>query len=127
MTRTFRFRFDPRYAGALRLAGITPSRAWLRLDEEELVARFGIFTLSTPRSNLRAAHVTGPHRALRAIGIRMSLSDRGLTFGSAIDRTTCIEFHDPIRLRPIDIVAHPALTVSVDDPEGLAALVNGTA
>ncbi len=80
--------------------------------------------LTTPRSNIRGATVTGPHRPLKAIGIRTSLTDRGLTFGSAAARTTCIEFHEPVRAEPFDIVRHPGLTVSVDDSDGLAALLN---
>lgn len=125
MSTMFRFAFDPRFAPLLRLGGITPGRAWLRLDDRELVVRFGLLTLTTPRSNLRAAQVTGPHRPVRAIGVRMSLADRGLTFGTSVERTTCIEFVQPVRVRPLDITGHPGLTVSVEDPDGLAALVNG--
>lgn len=124
MASTFAFAFDPRYTTVLRAAGITPARALLTVDEQELRVRFGLLTLTTPRGNIRTAEVTGPHTPVRAIGVRMSLSDRGLTFGSAVERTTCIQFHQPVRARPVDIASHPALTVSVDDPEGLAELLN---
>ncbi len=127
MATTFDFTFDPRYTALLRLAGITPARTSLTVDDEQLTARCGIFTLTTPLSNVAEASVTGPHQPLRAIGIRMSLADRGLTFGTSPHRMTCILFHEPVRVRPVDIVAHPGLSVSVDRPDELAALLNGSA
>lgn len=124
MSSTFSFTFDPRYTVLLRGFGATPSRASLTVNAHHLRVRFGWFTLTTPRSNIASAVVTGPHQPLKAIGVRMSLTDRGLTFGSSADRTTCIQFHAPVRAKPVDIVSHPALTVSVSDPDGLAALLN---
>lgn len=127
MAETFHFRFDPRYTTLLRLGGITPQRAWLRVDDDELLVQFGVLKLRTPRTNIRRAQVSGPHKPLKAIGVRMSLTDRGLTFGSSVERTTCIEFHQPVRTTPADITSHPGLTVSVDRPEDLAALLNAEA
>ncbi|HVM21315.1 MAG TPA: hypothetical protein VM307_15255 [Egibacteraceae bacterium] len=124
MTETFAFRFDRRYAPLLRMFGATPQRCSLIIDDDRLAVRFGWFTLVTPRSNIASAEVTGPHQALKALGVRTSLSDRGLTFGSSADRTTCIRFHEPVRIRPVDVVAHPGLTVSVDRPDALATLLN---
>ena len=125
MTTTFSFRFDDRYSGLFRLGGITPARARLTVDDEHLSARFGIFTLRTPLSNIAEASVTGPHQPLRALGVRTSLTDRGLTFGTSVERMTCIRFHTPVRIKPFDVMAHPGLSVSVDHPEQLAALLNG--
>lgn len=127
MTETFSFRFDDRYALLLLPFGATPARCSLTVDDTWLVARFGWFTLKTPRSNVAGAEVTGPHQPVKALGVRMSLSDRGLTFGSSAQRTTCIRFHEPVRVRPVDVAGHPGLTVSVDRPEQLAALLNGGA
>lgn len=124
MPETFSFAFDRRYQPLLAVAGITPARAELTVDDAELRVRFGLLTLTTPRSNIASAQVTGPHTPLRAIGVRMSLTDRGLTFGSSVRRTTCILFHEPVRTRPFDITDHPGLTVSVDRPDELAALLN---
>lgn len=124
MSSTYSFAFDPRYTVVMRGFGVTPSRASLTVDEQELRVRFGFLTLTTPRSNIASAVVTGPHQPVKAIGVRMSLTDRGLTFGSAAERTTCIQFHEPVRAKPFDIAGHPALTVSVEDPDGLAALLN---
>ena len=124
MTQTFSFAFDRRYAVVLRGFGVTRDRASLTVDDAELRVRFGLLTLVTPRANIREAVVTGPHKPVRAIGIRMSLKDRGLTFGSAVERTTCIEFVEPVRAQPFDIASHPALTVSVEEPDALAELLN---
>lgn len=124
MSSTYSFAIDPRYAVVLRGFGVTPSRASLTVNEHHLRVRFGWFTLTTPRSNIASAVVTGPHQPLKAIGVRMSLADRGLTFGSTAERTTCIQFHEPVRAKPFDIASHPALTVGVEDPDGLAALLN---
>src|SRR5688572_16472855 len=115
MTETFSFVFDRRFAPLLLLwGGVTPKRAQLTVDDQQLHVQFGMFSLTTPRTNIASAQVTGPHNPVKAIGIRTSLSDRGLTFGSAVERTTCIEFHEPVRIQPLDVVAHPGLTVSVD-------------
>ena len=124
MATTFRFRFDDRYAPLLRLGGITPERAELTVDDELLSARFGLLRLRTPLSNVAEASVTGPHQPVRAIGVRMSLTDRGLTFGTSVERMTCIRFHRPVRTTPFDITSHPGLSVSVERPEELAALLN---
>ena len=125
MVSTFGFTFDPRYAPVLRLGGITPATATLRVDDEQLTARFGRFTLVTPRSNVTEASITGPHKPYRAIGLRMSLSDRGLTFGTSVERMVCMQFAKPVRIRPFDIASHPGLSVSVDRPQELVTLLRG--
>ena len=124
MATTFPFRFDSRYTPLLALGGITPGRALLTVDDERVTARFGLLTLETPLSNVTEASVTGPHQPLRAIGVRMSLSDRGLTFGSSVERMVCMQFRQPVRTRPFDITSHPGLSVSVERPDELAALLN---
>ena len=126
MATTFSFRFDPRYAMLLRLGGITPDRASLTVGEHDLFVQFGLLTLTTPLSNVVEASVTGPHQPLKAIGPRTSLTDRGLTFGTSAERMTCILFAQPVRTRPVDLVSHPGLSVSVDRPDELAALLNGS-
>lgn len=119
--QTFPFAFDPRFRVVLLGLGVTPSRAFAAVDDERLRVQFGIWTLDTPRSNVKSAEVTGPHKPWKAIGVRTSLSDRGLTFGSAVDRTVCIQFHQPVRVAPFDLASHPGLTVSVADTYGLVA------
>lgn len=123
MADTFDFVFDSRYLPLLRLAGITPERTSLRVDDAEVAIRFGTFSLTVPRDNITTTSVTGPHQPLRALGIRMSLADRGLTLGTSVERMVCMEFARPVRLRPFDITGHPGLSVSVERPQELATLL----
>ena len=60
-----------------------PPRAVVECNESALSARYGPFLVTTPWRNVRAASVSGPYRWFRAIGPRLSLSDRGVTFGTA--------------------------------------------
>jgi hypothetical protein len=127
MEHTFNFRFDSRFAPLLGLGGITPGRSWVVVDDEFLRVRFGGLKLTTPRDNILEASVTGPHQPIRAIGVRMSLTDRGLTFGTSVERMVCVQFREPVRARPVDVTPHPGLSLSVERPEELVALLNGAA
>ena len=116
---SFEFAFDERYRKALLALGMTPSNTWVRVDDEHFTAHCSVFTLRTPRTNIAGAQRTGPHRPIRALGIRTSLSDRGLTFGTNAERMVCIRFVEPVRTSPFDLVSHPGLSVSVADIDGL--------
>lgn len=118
--QTFQFSFDPRFRLLLALEGITDANTWVRVDEDRLLAHCSVFSLDTPRANIEGVEITGPHRPLKAIGIRTSLTDRGLTFGTNAERMVCIRFQRPVRLVPFDVCAHPGLSVSVADVEGLS-------
>lgn len=119
--RRFEFAFDDRYLPMLAAFGVTRGRAHVEVDED-LRVRFGLFSLSTPVSNVRALELTGPYRWYRAIGIRMSLADRGLTFGTTVAGGVCLLFRDPVAgIGPFRLVRHPGLTLTVADPPGFAA------
>lgn len=90
------------------------------VDDDVVRASFGHWSVETPRSNVAGTKVTGPHRWYTAIGLRLSFSDDGLTFGTNNRRGLCIEFREKID-RVIGLHDHSALWVSVSDPEGLAA------
>ena len=83
-------------------------------------ATFGRFSVETPRDNIAGTKVTGPHRWWTAVGLRLSFSDDGLTFGTNHHRGLCIEFDQKIK-RVIGLHDHSSLWVSVADPEGLSA------
>lgn len=120
----FDFSFDPRFRPLLAAAGVTPRHAYVSVDDQRLVARFGPWICTSDRSNIKCAQVTGPFRWYRAIGTRLSFSDRGLTFGSSTYRGVCIEFDQPVPgIDPLGVMRHPGLTVTVKDPEGLARLL----
>jgi len=120
----FELAFDRRFRPQLAVLGITPSTAHVTIGPDRLQARFGPWVVRTIPSNVRGACVTGPYRAYRAIGPRLSMADRGLTFGSAIARGVCLLFREPVRgLDPLGFVRHPGLTVTVARPEEFAASV----
>ena len=118
----FTFAFDPRYKTLLALLGVTPGTATVTLDDERVVARFGLWSCETPVSNVREVCTTGPYRGYRAIGARGSMVDRGLTFGSSTAGGVCMLFREPVRgLDPFGLMHHPGLTVTVADRDGFAA------
>ncbi len=61
---------------------------------------------------------------MKSVGVRLSMVDRGITFGTNGDRGVCIRFHRPVPAAdPFGLLRHPATTVTVADPEGLVAAV----
>jgi len=118
MTDVYPFEFASRYRKPLALLGIRPDNSRVVVEDGTFSARFGRWILTTPVSNIVSATPTGPYKAAKAIGVRLSLRDSGLTFGSALNGV-CLSFREPVRVlgpRP-----HEALTVTVADPEALAA------
>jgi hypothetical protein len=120
----FGFAFDPRFRVPLALAGVTPGHAHVTVTTTRLLARFGPWSVDTPLDNVAGVCVTGPYRWYRAIGPRGSFADRGATFGSTTEGGVCVRFHDPVPgLEPVGLVRHPGLTMTVDDPDAMAALL----
>ncbi len=118
----FEFAFDPAPARALRLAGITAGNSVVLVDDTWFTAHFGSWTVRTPLTNVVDASTSGPYRWWKGLGVRMSLSDKGLTFGSNARSGVCVEFRVPVRgLDPWGLLRHPGLTVTVADPEALVA------
>ncbi|GAA0963961.1 hypothetical protein [Actinocorallia libanotica] len=117
MTDVYPFEFAPRYRSLLKALGVRPDNSRVVVGDGLFSARFGRWELTTPLANLASAEVSGPYKAVRAIGTRLSLKDSGLTFGSALNGV-CITFREPVRA--FGPRAHAALTVTVADPEALA-------
>jgi hypothetical protein len=86
-------------------------------------ATFGVVSVETPLDNVVGTKVTGPHRWYTAVGLRLSFSDDGLTFGTNHELGLCIEFDQKVK-RVIGLREHSALWVSVEDPEALAAALS---
>ncbi|MDQ7807951.1 hypothetical protein Q5425_29795 [Amycolatopsis sp. A133] len=100
-------------------------RSGLELDAAGLRVRFGPWRVETPLSNLAGAEATGPYHALRVFGVRLSLADRGLTFGTTTRGGVCLRFREPVAgLDPWGRLRHPGLTVTVSEPELVAEAVN---
>ncbi|MEU4250450.1 hypothetical protein AB0F15_23880 [Amycolatopsis sp. NPDC026612] len=100
-------------------------RSGLELDTGGLRVRFGPWVVETPLHNLAGGEATGPYRALRVFGVRVSLADGGLTFGTTTRGGVCLRFREPVRgLDPWGLVRHPGLTVTVAEPELVTEAVN---
>ena len=88
-------------------------------DDGRVVATYGFSRLETPLDNVAGAHVTRGYHWWKAIGVRGSFEDDGLTFGTNTEGGVCIHFRDKVKgpLRR----SWSALTVTVADLDGLVA------
>jgi hypothetical protein len=119
--RVFDFDFDPAFARAGRLLGVTATSTRLTVDDGRLQARFGPWLVDTPLGNIASAVITGPYRTWRTIGpARLSVRTRSLTFATNSRRGVEIHFHEPVPgIEPTGRLRHPELTVTVADCERL--------
>jgi hypothetical protein len=119
MTQHFSYGIDRRYLPVLLPFLLRPSRDGVTLTDDGLfLATFGLVKVTTPRTNITGAHITEGYRWWTAVGVRMSMADDGLTFGTNNRRGLCIHFNAKVR-SPLRRSGHSALTVTVADPEGL--------
>jgi hypothetical protein len=120
----YEFEFAPQFRRFLLGFGVRPARAGVTLDGGWVIARFGPWVVETPVTNIKEVTVTGPYRWWRVIGTRLSLRDRGLTFGTNTRRGVCLTFRDPVAgVDPRGLIKHPGLTVTVADPDAVAAAI----
>ena len=124
---TFDFAFDALHRAFGLPLGITPGTTRVEVDGDRLVARFGLWRLSTPLDNVEGTEVTGPYSPFKTIGpAHLSVADRGLTFSTNSRRGLCIRFRQPVPgIEPTGRLRHPGLTVTVADVDGLAAALAG--
>ncbi len=114
----FPYERDDRWKPVLLPLGVGRNDG-VTVTDTTMRATFGFFSVETPLSNVVGAKITGPHRWYTAVGLRLSFSDDGLTFGTNHRRGLSIEFGDKVK-RVIGLHDHSSLWVSVADPEGLA-------
>ena len=121
-TMHFPYRFDGRWRVLFWALGVSKSDGVSIYDNGDLVATFGRFKVKTTKNNVRRSVVTGPHRWYTAVGLRLSLADDSITFGTNHKKGLSIEF---VRKVPpvIGFRRHSTLWVSVADPKGLAAAI----
>jgi len=118
----FPYRLDMRWKAMFAVLGVDDDDGVTVGDDGSLVATFGRKRVSTTVDNVSHTEISGPHRWYTAVGLRLSFSDDGLTFGTNHQRGLCIEFVEKIP-RVIGFKDHSALWVSVADPEGLAEAI----
>lgn len=121
MSSFFRYAFDKRLIGFWGPFGVRPSTDGVTLtDDGHLQAKFGLLKLETTLDNVDGAHITRGYRWWTSAGARASMKDDGLTFGTNAVAGVCIHFRDKVR-SPLPLKGHFALTVTVEDLDGLTA------
>lgn len=119
--KRFPYRLDKRWAPLFFVLGVDGEDG-VEVSDDALVATYGRFRVETPLDNIDRTVVTGPHRWYTAVGLRLSLTDDGLTFGTNHISGLSISFVDKIP-RVVGWKDHSMLWVSVADPAGLAAAI----
>ena len=122
MNEQFPLRSDRPWRWPLRLIGVRRGRAQVELTEDgRLRATFGRLSVETAVDNVCGYRITGPYHWWKAIGPRGSLVDKGFTFGTSARDGVCVCFREWVPTRYVRGGRMEALTVTVDDPEALAA------
>lgn len=115
-TRRFPIFVGRRSRFLLLLFGVRAANAYVDLGDDELDAHFGFFRIRTPTANLVSWRIEGPWLWITAIGVRMSIRHRDLTFGGTNRGGVRVDFRDPVTRAGI-----PALYLTVEDLEAFAA------
>lgn len=122
--RVFAFRFDRAARLGLLVLGVTPATSRVEVAGGQVLIRYGPWRTTVDRRNVRAVTASGPFKAWKALGPRVSAADRGLTFGTSTRGGVCIQLWQPVGvLAPRRLLAHPAVTVTVDRPADLVRLL----
>jgi len=115
----FSIRIGRRSRWLIRLLfGATPETAWAEVDEGGFRARFGRSSFGTELANLERWRIEGPFRWITAIGIRMSIRHRDVSYAGSPHGGVRIDFRRPVRWGPFNV---PAFYIGADDLEGFAA------
>ena len=116
-SQRFPIRIGARSRPLLLLFGVRAGNAYVDLDGE-FDAHFGFYRVHTPLANIVSWRIEGPWRWITAIAVRTSIRHRDLTFGGSPHGGVRVDFKARIRF---GFYAIPALYVTVEDLEGLAA------
>jgi len=116
----FPYNFDRRFQWIWGPLGARPKQDGVKLTVgSQFLATFGRLRVETPLANIKCAVRTGPYRWWKAIGVRSSLVDSGLTFGTTAAGGVCVLFIDRIPGVVPPNSDHTGLTVTVADCDGL--------
>ena len=122
----FPYDFDERFFWIWGPLGARPRKDGVVLTADgKFVATFGRFRVETPLSNIKGANKTGPYRWWRAVGIRGSGVDSGITFGTTPRGGVCVLFKERIPKVIPPAAEHAGLTVTVADRDGLVRALTG--
>ena len=128
MTR-YQFAFAPEYRLPALAFGITPRTAWVDLTDDQLAVRYGPWRLRTPVANITDVCLTENYTRIKTIGPpHLSFTDRGVSFTTNNRRGVCVLFRQPVAgIDPSRMIKHPGATMTVEDPDALAADVRRVA
>ena len=119
VTQRFPIRIGRRSARGLRLLfGVRPESAWAEVGDGLLVIRFGRAEFRTELGNIRRWRIEGPFRWITAIGIRMSVRHRDVSFAGSPHGGVRIDLVRSVRLGPFKV---PAVYVGADDLKAFAS------
>jgi hypothetical protein len=109
----FPIRIGRRSALLLRLAfGVRPDLAWADVGDGRLVIRFGRAEFRTELANLSHWTIEGPFLWVTAIGIRMSIRHRDVSFAGSPHGGVRVDLRERVPWGPFRI---PAVWVAADD------------
>jgi hypothetical protein len=103
------------------LFGVRADDTWIDLGDGPdgpLEVQFGWSHFRTPLANVASWQIEGPWKWITAIGVRRSVRHGDVTFGGSPHGGVRIDFHVPVRWTAFRV---PAIYVTADDLEGLAA------
>jgi hypothetical protein len=123
--RAFAFATDRALRGWSRAFLVHPEICTVQVLGGELTISFGRWSLSTPLSNISETELTGPYTWWKVAGpAHLSVADLGITFATTTRRGVCLGFRRPVpAFDPFGLLRHPAVTVTVDEPEALMEAV----
>ncbi len=118
----FPYRLDTRYQLMWKPIGVGKNDG-VTITDDTFTATYGRKRVVTPLANVTEAHATLDYQWWKAIGMRLSFADDGLTFGTSTHGGVCVHFDQRIP-KVIGLRDHSALTVTVDDLNGLVDAIN---
>ena len=99
MTQHFSYAVDRRYLPLLLPFRFKRDRDGVTLTDDALEATLGFFGVTTTRDNITGAHITRNYRWWTAFGVRGSMVDDGLSFGTNHEAGVCIHFAEKVPSR----------------------------
>ena len=103
----------------LRVAfGVTPERAYAEIGDEVVRARFGRFSFTAPLSAVTGCRIEGPWRWVTAIGVRMNITKRDVSFCGSPRGGVRLDFEPRVGWGRLRIMT---AYYGVEDLEGFAA------
>jgi hypothetical protein len=116
----FPIRVGKRSRPLLLLFGVRGHNAFVDFGDNVAVT-FGFFRFRTTLSNVVSWRIEGPWLWVTAIGVRMSIRHRDVSFDGSHLGGVRLDFRERVRWGPINV---PAIYVTVEDLDGFSAALS---